>query len=223
MNDNYVTVDIETVPREDVDSEAVQYLLDRAEKRDMDDPMLATQLGMAKIVAIGAERNESWPNAMVVAPGWKGTEHVRAYADEASMLGDFWRSLGKARLVTFNGRGFDGPMLALRSAMLGVRPTRNLVGYRFDIGDHCDLADVLLWQGSVRDRYSLDYWCRVLGVESPKKGMGGSMVAEAYEAKRYEDIGEYVRGDAHSTGEVYRMLRDGGLLATFKGGPQPAT
>jgi 3'-5' exonuclease len=74
----------------------------------------------------------------------------------------------RTRLVTFNGRGYDGPVLMTRSAQLGIAPSRNLVPYRYDLSDHCDLFDVLGYQGASRDRFSLDYWCRRFDVESPK-------------------------------------------------------
>jgi hypothetical protein len=91
--------------------------------------------------------------------------------------------------VTFNGRGYDGPVLMIRSAQLGLRPSRQLVGYRYDLSDHCDLSEVFSFHGSTRENFKLDYWCRRFDVESPKGGLDGSQVGRAYRDGRIEDIG----------------------------------
>ena len=137
--------------------------------------------------------------------------------DEKAILERFWElvafrgndgRLPASRLVTFNGRGYDGPMLMVRSAQLGVVPSRNLVPYRYDVGDHCDLFDVLTFMGSTRDRYSLDYWCRRFDVESPKGSIDGSQVGRAYREGRVDEIGEYCLRDVRATGELYRKVQD---------------
>ena len=122
--------------------------------------------------------------------------------------------------MTFDGRGYDGPILTIRSAQLGVKPTRDLVPYRYDIGEHCDLADVLTFQGSYNERYSLDYWCRRFDIESPKGSIDGSQVARAYREGRIEDIGEYCLRDVRATAQLYSKL-EGTVLPLFKGGPRP--
>src|SRR5262245_60935732 len=53
---------------------------------------------------------------------------------ESVFLAEFWKAIARFdRFVTFNGRSFDGPFLMLRSAALGIAPTKNLVGYRYAI------------------------------------------------------------------------------------------
>ena len=42
---------------------------------------------------------------------------------EPQMLAGFWAAVSRfERLVSFNGRSFDGPFLSVRSALHGVRP-----------------------------------------------------------------------------------------------------
>ena len=106
-----------------------------------------------------------------------------------------------------NGRQYDGPVLMIRSAMLNVTPTRNLAGYRYSIEKHCDLMEVLDFQGTARPSYSLDYWCRRFGVESPKGKMDGSMVASKARAGRYDEIAEYCLRDTRATGNLFLRLR----------------
>jgi predicted PolB exonuclease-like 3'-5' exonuclease len=105
----------------------------------------------------------------------------------------------------------------IRSAQLGVRPSRQLVGYRYDLSDHCDLAEVLTFQGTVRENYKLDYWCRRFDIESPKGGIDGSQVSRFYRDGRIEDIGEYCLRDVRATAALYRKLR-ATILPLFKGG-----
>jgi hypothetical protein len=52
--------------------------------------------------------------------------------------------------------------------------------------------EVFNFQGTVRESYSLEYWCRRFDVESPKGSIDGSQVARVYRQGRIDDIGEYV-------------------------------
>ena len=112
-----------------------------------------------------------------------------------------------------------GMMLMIRSAQLGVKPSKNLVGNRYRMTDHCDLLEVFTFLGAVRDRYSLDYWCRRFDVESPKGSIDGSQVGRAYRDGRIEDIGEYCLRDVRATAQLYTKLETT-LLPHFKGGPR---
>jgi hypothetical protein len=143
--------------------------------------------------------------------------------DEPTLLEQFWqivtRGRQRPRLVSFNGRGYDGPFLMIRSAQLGVPCRRDLVPYRYDIREHCDLSDVLGFFGSRRESYSLDYWCRRFDVESPKGSIDGSQVARAYRDGRIDEIGEYCLRDVRATAELYGKLAST-ILPLFKGGPE---
>ena len=63
--------------------------------------------------------------------------------------------------------------------------------------------------------YSLNYWCHVYGVVSPKGGLNGAEVAAAFERGDYDDIARYALGDALATGEVFRRL-ESTLLMTLE-------
>ena len=53
---------------------------------------------------------------------------------EKEMLESFWRIAQHIdQFITFNGRNFDVPFMMMRSAMLGVKPSKNLMGYRFTV------------------------------------------------------------------------------------------
>jgi predicted PolB exonuclease-like 3'-5' exonuclease len=75
---------------------------------------------------------------------------------------------------------------------------------------------VLTFQGTTRENYKLDYWCRRFDIESPKGGIDGSQVGRAYRDGRIEDIGEYCLRDVRATAALYRKLENT-LLPHFKG------
>ncbi len=223
-------VDIETVgvPWKSLDDRTREYLLGRA-KTDGEREAIPLRLGLSpgtgRVIVIGMLHLEKGTGGMLVegkSKGWHdgGPRGYRRFdGDERELLAEFWKTLGRARrIVTFNGRGFDGPYLMIRSAMLGVAPTLNLAGPRFAIDPHCDLADVLTFHGAIgHDRsYSLDYWCRRFGITSPKEeGLEGSLVQGYYEAGRLEEIVQYCARDVTATAELYRQL-EGTLLPLFK-------
>jgi DNA polymerase elongation subunit (family B) len=129
---------------------------------------------------------------------------------EEEMLQEFWRVATQYdTFVTFNGRGFDIPFILLRSAVYGIRPTRDLMSNRY-LGSqrgvtHVDLLDQLTFYGATMRRPSLHLVCRSWGIKSPKAdGVTGDDVAGLYHAGRYLDIARYNVGDLHATRDVYQ-------------------
>ena len=219
---------------EEVDEITRNYLVGREKDRDRAEAVperTALYPGLGHVIAIGiwkvgGDEGED-DTGLILLEGdtrekedWdRVPQSTIMRGTESELLGWFWKIVADRgrRLVTYNGRGYDGPMLMIRSAQLGLAPSRNLLPYRYDISDHCDLLDVLGFQGAVRDRYSLDYWCRRFDVESPKGGLDGSQVGRAYREGRIDEIGEYCLRDVRATAELYRKLQDT-LLPLFKGG-----
>lgn len=128
---------------------------------------------------------------------------------EVQLLERFWEDIKSYnRLVTFNGRKFDCPFLMTRSALYGIKPSRNLMGYRFDTKSHCDLLEQFTFYGTTR-RYNLDFFCRTFGIESPKShGVSGFDMGDMYESGRYREIAEYCLGDVVATAELYRHWKN---------------
>jgi DNA polymerase elongation subunit (family B) len=137
---------------------------------------------------------------------------------EAGMLTGFWKDLGRyQRAVTFNGRAFDGPFLAIRSAIHGIRPCRNLSGYRYRVDDHVDLLEVLTFFGAAMPRPSLHVVCEAFGIRSPKSAeIHGYKVGEYYRLGRIREIAEYCRRDVEATAELLRKVEPT-LLPLFAG------
>lgn len=151
-----------------------------------------------------------------VAPSADGLfEHVGC--DERTMLAEFWSDLARYdRVVTFNGRGFDGPFLAVRSAVHGVAPTKNLMGYRYAVNEHVDLMEILTFQGASFQKPSLHAACCAFGIPSPKsEEMHGYAVGDAYRKGRLAEILDYCRRDVDATAELYRRL-ESTLLPLFR-------
>ncbi len=228
--DTYV-VDIETigVPWSTLDEKTREYLLGRAGsdgEKEAVPRRLGLSAGTGRIIVIGMKNLTNGKGGMFVEGrnrGWiEGgpSGFARFDGDEKDMLEEFWRMLGAnaARVVTYNGRMFDGPFLMLRSAMLGVTPSMNLAGYRYAVNPHCDLAEILNFHGAVRENFSLDYWCRRFDITSPKEeGVEGSMVQEYYDRGRLEEIVEYCARDVVATGALYEQLAET-LIPLFERG-----
>lgn len=167
------------------------------------------------IVAIGlydVERKQG-----VVYYQGEGSESERAYDDftlkvrtEKEMLEDFWEGAKSYdTFVTFNGRGFDVPFLNLRSAIQGIRPTRDLMDGRYlyqqKIARHVDLQDQLTFYGAMQKKPSLHLFCRAFGIESPKAdGVAGDDVAELFKTKQFRTIAEYNAKDVIATTTLYQ-------------------
>ncbi len=142
-----------------------------------------------------------------------GREEVICYlSSEIKVLEDFWAILKKypkAVLVSFNGRAFDSPFLMIRSSLLSVRPSRNLMaGTRYNYPLHIDLADELTFfnktfYGATR-RYNFDFYTRAYGIESPKsKEINGGNVGEFYHNDKIKEISEYCLRDVGATWELF--------------------
>lgn len=211
--------DIETVGVEwsSLDSEVQEILLKRArsdEEREAVPERLGLHPGTGRIVAIGMWRpGENRGGVLVDGPSqdWTdfdaGLEAKIFRGGEREMLEEFWRFVraNATTLITYNGRGFDGPYLHIRSAMLGVAPSRNLVPYRYSFKEHCDLGEVLSFYRA-RPMDSLAFWCHQFGIDSPKAEMDGAGVGDMFAAGEVDTIARYCLRDAKATAELYEKV-----------------
>jgi len=127
----------------------------------------------------------------------------------------------RPRLVSFNGRGFDLPVLIYRAMKLGVQApalhdkSNKWENYtaRYATDWHCDLLEALSGFGASA-RVKLNEVCSILGLPG-KFGMDGSKVAETYDAGGIGDIRNYCETDVLNTYLVYlRWQHHTGALAT---------
>ncbi|HWP82765.1 MAG TPA: ribonuclease H-like domain-containing protein [Bacteroidota bacterium] len=211
-----VVVDIETLayPLESFDTAQRDYLLrfsETEEERQAALQKLNLSPLTARIIAIGMLNPETNRIRMLFEAPTKTDEHSSdgsvhyLSGNEREILAHFWKDVAHYdQIITFNGRSFDCPFLMLRSAILEITPTRNLLPYRFDHSVHCDLLDQLTFYGSIR-KYNLDFYCKAFGIESPKShGITGLDLGRLYEEKRFQEIAEYCVGDLRATAELFR-------------------
>jgi predicted PolB exonuclease-like 3'-5' exonuclease len=136
-------------------------------------------------------------------------EYVLKARSEKEMLEDFWEGAQSYNtFVTFNGRGFDVPFLNLRSAILGIRPTHDLMDGRYLYQQkqvrHIDLQDQMTFYGAMHRKPSLHLFCRAFDIASPKvDGIVGDDVAELFHAKKFRDIARYNARDVIATTALY--------------------
>lgn len=129
---------------------------------------------------------------------------------EAEMLATFWQgAMNFDEFVTFNGRGFDVPFLNVRSAIHGIKPTKDLMSNRYISNQrfgaaHVDLLDQLSYYGALRRKGSLHLWSRAFGIESPKTGgVTGDDVSDLFKNKKYKEIAVYNGRDLEATKALY--------------------
>jgi hypothetical protein len=169
-----------------------------------------------EVVALGALDADSGKGAVYYqAPGEESSETEEdgikyKTMTEVEILKQFWELADNADdFIGFNSRGFDVPFLMVRSAINGIRPSRDLMSNRYlslqRDGRHIDLIDQLTFYGAVfKIKGSLHMWCRAFGIESPKvDGVSGDDVGFLFKEKRFLDIAKYNARDIVATKELY--------------------
>jgi 3'-5' exonuclease len=210
-----VIFDIETsgVDFDSLDKERKEYLLKFAEtdeEKEEAKQRLALYALTAEVVAIGMLNPETnkgvvyYQNNNGEAEEFTEDNILYKSGTEKEVLEYFWEAMKSyGQFITFNGRGFDCPFLMTRSAILEVKPTKNLMPYRFSTDVHIDLLEQLSWQGAIR-KFSLDFFCKAFDIKSPKNnGITGLDVPVLYKEGKYQDIAKYCFGDLVATKDLY--------------------
>jgi DNA polymerase III epsilon subunit-like protein len=217
-----LVIDIETVgiPWEEHDPYVREYLIKGLSDGEAEETRRAGGLSpfRGKIIAIGVINIEDGRScAMYEVPGQSDLRieknGFRTYMSgtEKQILEKFWEFFDSdSRFISFNGRQFDGPFLMIRSAINGVMPKRDLVGYRYGFHPNCDLREALNFFGTVNARqfkFNLDLACKVFGVETSKgEGLDGRSVETWYRAGRHREIADYCLDDVRATQELYEKI-----------------
>lgn len=212
-----IIFDIETVGQdfELLDDASKEYFLKFAEteeKKEEARNSLSFFPLTAQIVTIGMLEAETEKGFVYYQNGGgkpeKFTEGniVFASGSEKEILTNFWSQIKNySPFVTFNGRLFDCPFLMLRSAINGIRATKNLMPYRYAHTEHVDLSDQLTFYDAIRRKFGLHMWCNAFGIKSPKQdGVTGLQVKGMYQEGRFQDIARYCVRDIYATKELYR-------------------
>lgn len=131
---------------------------------------------------------------------------------------NFWRGWEKYRrptLVSFNGRGFDVPLLELAAFRYGL----SIPGWfqfdgrsydqprnRYNHQAHLDLCDVLTNYGCTRFHGGLNLAANLLG-KPGKMDVQGHMVQDIYDEGRLAEINDYCRCDVLDTYFVFLRVQ----------------
>ena len=126
-----------------------------------------------------------------------------------------WEHYHRPTLVSFNGRGFDLPLLELAAFRYGL----SLPGWfqsagssaeqprsRYNIAAHIDLCELLTNFGSTRFNGGLSLAANLLG-KPGKMDVHGDMVQDLYNAGRLAEIHDYCRCDVLDTYFVFLRSR----------------
>ncbi len=238
MSEQYIVFDIETAPLAWGEfSESQQEYITRGAETEEEKEKKKFEMGLspmtAQVVCIGlmvVEVNGEdaiihSKGAFIVDNGMAedekreefGEGEVKfVFSNEKKALEQFWAVLKKyssATLVSFNGRSFDAPFLMLRSALLRVRPSRNLMqGTKYNYSMHCDLLDELTFfqagfYGATK-RFNFDFYTRSFGLVSPKaEGVDGKMVGDLFGRGEFIVIAEYCLRDVVATWELFEIWK----------------
>jgi DNA polymerase III epsilon subunit-like protein len=217
-----LVIDIETVglPWEEHDPYVREYLIKGLSDGDAEETRRAGGLSpfRGRVVTIGVVNIEDGRScALYEVPGQteliieKSGPRTYISGSEKQILEKFWEFFDSdARFITFNGRQFDGPFLMIRSAVNGVVPKRDLVGYRYGFHPNCDVREALNFFGTTNQRqfkFNLDLACKLFGVETSKsEGIDGRSVETWYRAGRHREIADYCLEDVRATAELYEKI-----------------
>jgi 3'-5' exonuclease len=209
----YVVLDLETVPDEDlvsaVDGEPSRTYADKVGR------LLAARRAQS------GGRSDFLPipyHRPVVACSLEAAERdgaivpcdVGCWTDERgserSFLEHVWRKLEDRTLVTFHGRGFDLPVLELRSLKLGLSvPTWFSAGRLGGPEHHHDVLE-LLSNGGASPSAPLDLYAKLLGLPG-KDGVSGKDVAVLHAQGAVGRIAGYCMSDVVQTWLLYLRYR----------------
>ncbi|WP_010584123.1 3'-5' exonuclease [Schlesneria paludicola] len=126
-----------------------------------------------------------------------------------------WNAYGRPTLVTFNGRGYDVPVMELAAYRYGYSVpawfnvearTYEQARNRYNANAHLDLLDLLSNFGASRISGGLNLLANLIG-KPGKTGVDGSQVQGMYDAGEVGAINDYCRCDVLDTYFVFLRTR----------------
>lgn len=133
-----------------------------------------------------------------------------------------WTYYNRPTFVTFNGRGYDLPLMELAAFRYGISlplwfnvdaRSYEQARYRYNSEAHADLHDLLTNFSAMRFSGGLNLLANLLG-KPGKSGVDGSQVQDLYDAGDLEKINNYCQCDVLDTYFVF--LRSRVLLGKMK-------
>ena len=129
----------------------------------------------------------------------------------------FWKGYKHYRptLVSFNGRGYDVPLMELAAFRYGLSlpfwfnmedKSYEQSRYRYNCHAHEDLCDLINNYGAMRLNGGLNLMANLIG-KPGKTGVDGSQVQDMYYAGKLTEINDYCRCDVLDTYFVFLRTR----------------
>ena len=123
----------------------------------------------------------------------------------------FWQGVGlypRAQLVSFNGRGFDLPLLELAAFRYGCAAKNYFAetGRKRFGGSHLDLLELLTNYGAIRLAGGLNMLSKILG-KPGKMEVSGDQVYDMYLAGKKQMINDYCMFDTLDTYFIFLRTR----------------
>lgn len=213
----YLSFDLETIPQElSSYSHAQLVQLEKKKKSNPDAPesmIRGTDPFLGQILCIGIYyKNE-----------YAGISQTKALYNksEKEILEDFWKGIealdSNTKILSFNGFNFDIPWIRIRSLANGIRIPNTKLDF-FNLNPFKNTPHIDLMVELKGDKYNknisvnLDLACDIAGVTSPKDGIDGSMVYQAYLDGRLEEIAGYVQKDVKANGDLFERLIELNLI-----------
>ncbi|MCX5730038.1 MAG: 3'-5' exonuclease [Deltaproteobacteria bacterium] len=210
----FLALDLETVPDEElvaaVDGEPtrpypeqLRRLLDERRKRSGGRSDFLPTPYHRPVAACTLEAEERDGVVRVVeATAWTD----RSGPDEATFLRRTWQRIAGRTVVSFHGRGFDLPVLELRSLKLGVPAPRWFQGARAEgAEEHLDLLE-LLSNGRASPAAPLDLYAKLVGLPG-KEEVAGRDVHSLYASGAIDRIAAYCMTDVVQTWLLFLRFR----------------
>lgn len=169
--------------------------------------LLSTTPEYCRIVAMGWAYGKNEIGSCVVGQEMDLFNHGKPIiVSEHDLLMAFWRLAENSNpLVAYNGLFFDLPVILVRSAMLGVAPTRRIDPKPWG-GDFVDPYAIRFPKGAGEGRPGkLKALAPLYGIDVPAGDCDGSQVEELFKTDPAK-VGEYVRSDVEVLRAYYLAL-----------------
>ena len=144
--------------------------------------------------------------------GWwdvKGPGHImlKDVNSEKDLLLEAWEVLSKYdHFVSFNGNGFDVPVLRMHSLINRVRIPVDISTRRYVIENHTDVR-MLLANWETMSKGKLDFYGQLL-VGMGKDALSGDQIQDYWDHGLHEDIGKYCEGDCEIVFKIFELMRE---------------
>lgn len=213
MNAEALVFDIETVgvaiDDHPINQENKDYLRGKIEKKravkddertdlDKEKDFCGLDVDLAKVVCISTFDGEQ-----------SRTMTIQNTDLERDIIEWFWgilRDQKPQRIVSFNGKNFDLPIIVRRSMLYNLKPTTKHISLeKYDSLFHYDLADYLGNYQTPLKR--LDFYCDLYGITKESGGFKGDEIRGLFEQGKTQDIATKCEGDVKATYELYKKVK----------------